>query len=465
MNRHSIVSIFAAVSIAATANAQTTPTVLPGHAASETPLSLSMWAGQTDPNTLRLAWDHIPEAGSYVVSCAYGNGRPSQIATVSAAGIEAFDDNGLPHRFFTTVPIRDRGIHRCYLQWRRGTRGVLSSFLPFNQVTPVGGGPRTDVSGNQRGPASVRARATASNEITVEWSAVPRATGYTISRSESPGGSSTVCDFCSTQTTFVDRHVTAGGRYTYAVSAVTASGTSQRAVSNTVVATGAPEQITNNGQRRYRRDSTSWAPSRVETEVNDSLFAIVRWRPVDRASGYEVFRAFRDGRYESVGYVNAQNAGRRVVFRDYLGGFVTSRSSVTARYAVRSVDDANVRSALTGGNEITIPAGTRKPGLPNTYPNGVIQGEPSANSPTDLKSTTTYERAVQLTWTPPQRPVSCVMMRSLNNGPFVTIATLQVGTSSYTDNTAGLRNMRPRYQLLCGNAQISPAVPFPNPAW
>jgi hypothetical protein len=282
---------------------------------------------------------------------------------LSAAGIEAFDDNGLAHRFTTTVPIRDRGIHRCYLQWRRGSRGVLSSLLPFNQVTPVvsaAGGP--SFPGKRGARTSVRARATAANEITVEWTAVPRATGYTISRSESPGGSSTVCDFCSTRTTFVDRHVTPGGRYTYAVSAVTPSGTSSRVVCNTVVATGVPEQITNNGERRYRRDSTSWAPTGVQTEVNDSLFAIVRWRPVERASGYEVSRAFRGGRYESIGYVNAQNAGNGVVFRDYLGGFVTSRSGVTARYAVRAVDDANVKSALTGGNEITIPAGTKKPG-------------------------------------------------------------------------------------------------------
>jgi hypothetical protein len=361
--KRTALSVISAVIFAATADAQqTTPAVLPGHSPSETPLQLSMWAGQTDPTTLRLAWDHIPEAGSYVVSCAYGNGRPTAITTISASGIEAIDENGLPHRFITTVPVRDRGVHRCYLQYRRGPRGALSAYLPFNQVTPVGAVPTSRLPANRGAPTSVRARATAANEVTVEWTAVPGATGYTVSRSESPGGSSTVCDFCSTRTTFIDRHVSAGSRYTYAVSAVTTTATSARTVSNTVVATGVPEQITNNGQRRYRRDSTSWAPSAVQTEVNDSLFAIVSWRPVARASGYEVFRAFRDGRYESVGYVNARDAGRRVVFRDYLGGFVTSRTGVTARYAVRSVDDANVRSALTGGNEVTIPAGTRKPG-------------------------------------------------------------------------------------------------------
>lgn len=177
-----------------------------------------MWAAQTGPNQVTLAWDSVPGAYEYRIYAGApetltGNlrARPS-LGWLSASGRSAIVSGmqRLSNNDLTLVATDRNGR---VLRKRR-----------FNRVQ------RATTAAAIQPPEEVTAVASAT-EVTVTWTPVPGATAYYIGRAVRPDGLSTLCALCSTEPRYVDRDVTPGAVTTYTVSAIFPTGISQRVAS------------------------------------------------------------------------------------------------------------------------------------------------------------------------------------------------------------------------------------------
>ncbi len=178
-----------------------------------------LWAAQTGPDQVTLAWAEVPGAIEYRIHI----GDPATAASPAT------------RRPISVLGGASRG---AVLPLRRVTAGLFLVAVgsdgrpilkvPFNEVSPVHGIRPVDA------PASATATATGPEEVTLSWDPVPGATGYAIGRAVQPNGFRMLCSLCSSEPTYVDRDVTPGAPHAYTVAAIYSGGVSARTRSNTV---------------------------------------------------------------------------------------------------------------------------------------------------------------------------------------------------------------------------------------
>jgi hypothetical protein len=417
-----------------------------GQTIDTTLLSEGMWAGQIDARTIRLAWNHVSGVSDYTVSCAAGTRPSKQISSISAGTLAPKDANGLPRRMSAMAPVNEMNTpYLCSLRWSSGGKTGPSGSLSFNPITPtVPGTART-------APTSVTARVTAPGQITVEWSEVPGATASIIARAVAPEGFRTICDFCSTSTSFVDRDVRPGLKHRYTVSVAAPGGTSARVASNEVVAAGSAQEVVEAGDPRA--DSLLKPPSSVRASVTGPASIALTWKSVKRATAYEVFRSVKGGALQSIGRVNASTSDQ-IEYSDYLGGVIADGSSASVRYAVKSIDAQGATTTPSNSNDVMVDM------------KAAVGAGSTSSAASNTRATATSADAVTLTWNPPAIGIPCRLERSLSGGSYAALPPLSSGTNKYVDAAPGLLDQRPRYRITCGDVKSGPqTVAFPIPEW
>ena len=413
-----------------------------------TALAPTMWAAQTDPSSIRLAWDHVPGPTSYVVSCEIGGRAARQISAVDAPLLAAKSATAPARRMSAVLPIRETGVpHLCFLQWRFDPKGAPSARLPFNEVTPV-----ASVSSSRTAPASVTARQTAVGEITLTWDAVPGATAYVIGRAVESGGFQLYCDLCSTRTTFVDRFTKAGMSHRYTVAALSPAGSSGKTTSNIVIATSDANAVATESNPSV--DPTLKSPSTVTAVISGATSVQLSWNAVPGAAGYRLLRSVDGGALAPLTRLGAAS-GASVQYPDDLGSYLAAGSTqVVVRYAVQSLDANGNATAATSSNQVTL---ALKSGMPT--------GTSSANA-SNARATATSASAVTLTWSPPAGSVPCALERALSGGAFAALPAIAPGTARGLDAAPNLLAYRPRYRITCGVPKSPlPSVRFNDPTW
>ena len=185
-----------------------------------------IWAAQTGPRELTLAWDSAPGATGFRLYKVGGSGADTArvIGNVVAA----------VRRWVVVVTPAMISAPQQFAIEALDAAKRPSPRAAFNVVTPIaatpGGGPLP-------GPATVTA-SEGGGGVTVTWDAVPGATAYVLGRAVRPGGFRPLCTLCSTSTTYVDRNPTPGALHAYSVTAVTPRANSRTTRSNEITPTG-----------------------------------------------------------------------------------------------------------------------------------------------------------------------------------------------------------------------------------
>ncbi len=174
-----------------------------------------LWAAQTGPDLVTLAWDSIPGAAAYQIYVGLPDAEHRPATSLGGSGRQ------------TVLFGMQRLTAGIYLVAKAADGRTLQQ-LPFNPVaramsfTPI------------KAPSEVRAEATSATEVTLSWTPAPGATAYFILRAAGGSGYRPLCQLCSTTPQYVDRDVQPGFEHSYLVAAIFPSGTSRRTASNAV---------------------------------------------------------------------------------------------------------------------------------------------------------------------------------------------------------------------------------------
>src|SRR4051794_21158913 len=210
-----------------------------------TPAPTNVWAAQTSLQTITLVWTRQPKVQGY---------RVYPVAPTPKRGIPQAPLAKTVDRVAVPVVSGYSGVY-SYDVVALYAQGRASPKVRSNAVLPVTKKPAGDLPA----PASVKASQSGPGAVTVSWTAVTGATGYFIGRSVSPEGFKKLCDICSTQTSYVDRNITAGQKHIYAVAALSPLGAGRRARSNEVIPTGGGDN--GGGPDTTSTDSSATAPA------------------------------------------------------------------------------------------------------------------------------------------------------------------------------------------------------------
>ncbi|HET6923569.1 MAG TPA: hypothetical protein VFI16_10525, partial [Anaeromyxobacteraceae bacterium] len=187
--------------------------------AAQDPGTYRLWAAQTGPNQVSLAWDPVPGTSEYRIylgdPTAPGalRGRPASARSGGARGA-----------ILTGLQRTRSGITLVAVD----ASGRVLRQESFNPVVPATSFPPPTP------PTGLTAEAPSASEVMVTWDPVPGATAYFIGRAVSPSGFRVLCALCSAEPRYVDRNVMAGQRHRYTVAAIFPNGISTRVTSNTV---------------------------------------------------------------------------------------------------------------------------------------------------------------------------------------------------------------------------------------
>ncbi|HSQ33035.1 MAG TPA: hypothetical protein VLN49_24445, partial [Gemmatimonadaceae bacterium] len=182
--------------------------------------SVRMWAAQTAPNQVTLAWEEIPGAVEYRIYAGDPDTTTNPAARRPISTLSGSGRGGI-------ITGMNRVSSGLYLEAVGRDRRRIRK-LAFNAVTP------NRAAQVVTAPAEATATATGDTAITLSWTAVPGATAYILGRAVSPGGFRMLCALCSTDPKYVDRDVMPGAGHSYTVTAVFPSGVSPRTLSNIV---------------------------------------------------------------------------------------------------------------------------------------------------------------------------------------------------------------------------------------
>ena len=404
----------------------------------------NLWAAQADPFTVRLAWNAVPGAGTYRISCGVG-GRPERILGSMPSGQLATYASGVPRRMSYAIPLRptDFGAeYRCSLEWGTMT-GRFYGKTAFNPVTSV---PATSTTKTTAAaPAFATATSASENEITLTWAPVPGATAYTINREVAPLGFNPFCDFCSTtSTSIVDRFTDKSRKHRYFVTPVTPSGAGLRATSNYIVP-GVPPDTT-----RVAPGTPITSPASITATVTSSSSAKASWIAVRGPVAYELSRYIGGAKTPRVTRVLNDMTGVLIeVPEKFVLDPKAAVTPFTVYYTVRSLDAKGQRTEPVTSNTITVSA--KEAG--------------GSQNVTNALATTMSASSVMLTWTPPAGSYICDLERSLSGGAFGLLSRVPTGAYRYIDEMPDLMTKSPRYRIKCGTGKIYlPVIAFSNPA-
>jgi hypothetical protein len=240
-----------------------------------------VWAAQTGPKEIMLVWKRAPDAEGYRVS-PVGNTPRRSLPTgilaknVDHVSISLFSPFGASYSYEITAVY---------------SGGRLSRKVQSNTVTPVvvqAGPPDSP-------PAQVEASETKPGVVTLTWSKVSTATAYLIGRSVQPGGFKTLCQVCSTATTYVDRKVIAGAKHIYTVTALTPKGPTGRTQSNPVTPTGESSDTAEADSAESVAAGPPEAPKNVTVVAASAHSFELSWDRAVGATGYEISRRINSG--------------------------------------------------------------------------------------------------------------------------------------------------------------------------
>ena len=202
--------------------------------------SIRMWAAQTAPNQVTLAWEEIPGAVEYRIYAGDPDTTTNPAARRPISTLSGSGRGGI-------ITGTNRVSSGLYLEAVGRDRRRIRK-LAFNAVTPNRSAQVVTA------PAEATATATSDTEITLSWTPVAGATAYMLGRAVSPGGFRMLCALCSTDATYVDRAATPGAAHTYTVAAVFPNGLSPRTTSNSVTPGAA---VTDTGRTSTSGPTTS----------------------------------------------------------------------------------------------------------------------------------------------------------------------------------------------------------------
>lgn len=185
----------------------------------QNPGTFRLWAAQTGPNQVSLAWDSVPGAAEYRIHL----GDPSVPGTLTQRPASVLSGSGRG-AILTGIRRMANGITLVAVD----ASGRVLRQESFNPVVPATSFPPVTP------PTSVTAKAASASEVTLTWDPVPGATAYYIGRAAFPSGFGTLCALCSTEPRYVDRAVMPGQQHTYTIAAIFPSGISTRVNSNSV---------------------------------------------------------------------------------------------------------------------------------------------------------------------------------------------------------------------------------------
>jgi hypothetical protein len=204
-----------------------------------------LWAAQTGPDQVSVAWDSVPGTAEYRLylgdPTAPGTFKRRPASVLSASGRSGI---------LTGVQRVVSGITLVAVD---ADRRVLRQ-APFNPVVPATSFPPATP------PSALNAEPTGTTEVTLSWDPVPGATAYLIGRAAHRSGFSTLCALCPTEPRYVDRTVLPGLAYTYTIAAIFPSGVSTRITSNSVTpgaTSGTTASYTPPGQPASTTSSTT----------------------------------------------------------------------------------------------------------------------------------------------------------------------------------------------------------------
>ena len=407
-----------------------------------------LWAAQINQATLRLAWNAVPGAGAYRISCGVGGKQERVLGTMASSQLTTYA-SGVPRRVSYAMPIRPTDLnlqHLCSLEWGTITGRFYNSKTAFNPVTPV----LATTSTKTIGPAPAFATATSASEdeITLTWAPVPGATAYTINREVSPSGFTPFCDLCSTtSTTIVDRFTEKSRKHRYFVTPITAAGAGARATSNYVVP-GIPPDTT-----PVTPGTPITPPASVTATVTGATSAKASWIAVRGPVAYELSRYIGALKTPRISRVPNDMTG---VLIEVPEKFVLDPKALgallTVRYSVRSVDAAGHFTEAVTSNTITVSA------------KEAAAASLAMRNVTNPHATATSASSVMLTWTPPAGSYVCDLQRSLSGGVFGLIGRVPIGAYRYMDQMPDLMAKAPSYRIRCSSGKLPlPAIAFPNP--
>lgn len=404
-----------------------------------------LWAAQVSPLVFRLAWNAVPGAEAYRISCAIGR-MPEKVLGTMANGQLTTYANGVPRRASYSIPIqsKDLGVeYRCSLE--SGTvKGRFYGKTAFNSVTTVSVG-----SIKRDAPAFAKATSTSEDEITLTWAPVPGATAYTINREVAPFGFSVFCDMCSTtSTSIVDRFTDKSRKHRYFVTPITAAGPSLRATSKYIVP-GIPPDTT-----PVTPGTPLMPPASVTARIAGPASAKVSWIAVRGPTVYEITRYIEGAKLTRVMRVSNDLAGVLIEVPDNLAlETMKGTIAVTVRYSVRSMDAT--------GRPLTEPVTSNTIRVSAKDFAAIALASRNVTTP---RATIMSPSSVMLTWTPPAGSSLCELERSRPGIPFGLLARLPIGAYRYVDEMPDLIAKAPSYRIRCGSKlQPLPAVAFPNP--
>jgi len=180
-----------------------------------------IFAAQTGPDQVTLAWDEVPGTTEYRIYLPNPN-KPGPPAPGSRPYTSL---SGSGRRAIITGVARM--ANGAYLEALGEGEGDVLYRGTFNAVT------RAPLA-RPTAPVAVQARETGETELTLSWTPVPGATAYMISRAVDKSGWQMLCDVCPPGGEFVDDTATPGVEHTYSVAAIFPLGISTRTQSKTL---------------------------------------------------------------------------------------------------------------------------------------------------------------------------------------------------------------------------------------
>ncbi len=499
------------------------------------PPPTGLWAAQTSPNEITLAWGQAatPVAATEVKSTTGAiqtrttgyrvyregpDGTRRSVAQLSGTATVAVVQVGLKE--FGTA--QQYSIEAVTSDKTSASRPAEAAPVRFNTVTPQQTTPNLAA---LVAPSAVTATQTGEAQITVTWAEVPGATAYRITRAVSPTGFQVFCQLCPTGSTIVDRAATsAGAKYTYTVAAYTPRGLSKNTTSNAVILT--PKGILAGAEppKDLRLEPRNvWAAQTSASQITlvwsaPDPIPTLKIGPVIE---YRVYEESPDGRARLIATLGS-TATRAVVPADGSKSgpkqFSIAAASATIKGLATEAVKFNVVTPATGGELPAVPTVTvsRTSGGQNTVTWTAVPGATaysisrsmgnagfqtlcgvcaptttfvdkdarvptlyryavSAYSaggrgrsgesaldlrqstadpkgalkapPTNAKGVATSPSSVMVTWTAAQGASGYRMMRSLNGGSFILLATLPATATSYQDSASNLLQQAPRYRI------------------
>jgi hypothetical protein len=235
------------------------------------PPTIRMWAAQTAPNQVTLAWEEIPGAVEYRIYAGDPDTASSPAARRPISTLSGSGRGGI-------ITGMNRVSSGLYLEAVGRDRRRIRK-LAFNAVAPTKSAPVVAA------PAEVTATAIGDAEITLSWTPVAGATAYMLGRAVSPGGYAMLCALCPTDPKYVDRDATPGAAHSYTVAAVFPNGLSPRTTSNLVTpgtVAGVADSTIPGGASQSTGGATTGGGSATDTASHTVVPAPTKtWATVD----------------------------------------------------------------------------------------------------------------------------------------------------------------------------------------